>query len=130
MSEISYLVLSIALFFAMIVVQSLASLKHYGLSPLAGARDDMKAPTFFLERVKRANQNMIEALLMFVPLILVAIHTGQLSMPTAIGSALFFWGRLAYAPLYWLGVPWLRTLAWSVSLIGIILIFSNLLPLI
>lgn len=130
MSEIAYLILSAGLFFVMIVVQSLAGIKHFGLVPLAGARDDLKAPSPFIERAKRANQNMIEAMVMFVPLVVIAIHTGQTAMPTAVGAALFFFGRLAYAPLYWFGVPWLRTVAWAVSLFGIILIFFNLLPLI
>jgi len=130
MTEISYLILSIGLLLGMIVVQSLASLRHYGLVPLAGARDDLKSPTFFMERAKRANQNMLESLALFVPLILIALHTDQLGTLTLTGSALFFWGRLAYAPLYWFGVPWARTLAWAVALVGILMIFSNLLPLI
>ena len=29
--------------------------------------------------------------------------------PTALGAQLFFWGRLAYAPVYVIGVPRLRT---------------------
>ncbi len=130
MSETSYIILSVALFFGMILVQSLVSIKHHGLVPLAGARDEMKAPTFLLERMKRANQNMIEAMVMFVPLTLIVIHTDQLSMSTAVGAAMFFWGRLVYAPLYWFGVSWFRTVAWGVSMAGIALMFINLLPLI
>ena len=45
---------------------------------------------------------------------------------TAMGAALFFYGRLAFAPLYYFGVPWLRTLAWFVSIIGILMIFFEL----
>lgn len=130
MTLISYLLLSVALFQFMILVQALASIKHYGLGPLVGARDDLKAPTFFLERAKRANRNMVEAMVLFVPLALVAIHTGQITSGITLGAALFFFGRLAFAPLYWFGVPWLRTLAWAVSLSGLFLIFFHLLPLI
>jgi uncharacterized MAPEG superfamily protein len=39
---------------------------------------------------------------------------------------LFFYGRLAFAPLYWFGVPVLRTVAWAVSIVGIIMIFWEL----
>ena len=124
----AYLLLSVALFFAMILVQVLANIKHNGLVPLSGARDDLKAPTFFLERAKRANQNMIESLVMFIPLILVAVITERTNGMTALGAALFFWGRLAYAPLYWFGVPWLRSAAWFVGILGLILIFLQILP--
>ena len=130
MAIASYLILSVALFFVMIVVQALANIKHNGLGPLAGARDELKAPTFFLERAKRSNQNMIEAMVLFTPLALVAIVKGATGPNVVLGAALFFWGRAVFAPLYWFGVPWLRTVAWAVSIFGIILIFFNLLPLI
>jgi uncharacterized MAPEG superfamily protein len=53
--------------------------------------------------------------------------TGRANETTALGSALFFWARLAYAIIYIAGVPWLRTLAWLVSVAGIAMIFSCLL---
>ena len=31
------------------------------------------------------------------------------------------------APIYIIGIPWLRTAAWAVSLIGLVLIFTQLL---
>ena len=130
MNETAYLLLSVALYFVMIAVQAVASDREHGLKHNAGARDNAVDKTLFVQRAKRANQNMLEGMMMFVPLILVAIHTGQTAMPTAVGAALFFFGRLAYAPLYWFGVPWLRSVAWFASIIGIILIFINLLPLI
>ena len=40
---------------------------------------------------------------------------------TAMGALIFFWARLIYAVIYLLGVPWLRTLAWVVSVIGMIM---------
>lgn len=130
MSEIGYLILSVALFAVMILVQAIASDREHGLSHNAGARDNAVDKSVFVQRAKRANQNMIEGMMMFVPLILVAVHTGQTAMPTAVGSALYFFGRLAYAPLYWFGVPWLRSAAWFVSIAGLVLIFINLIPLI
>ena len=65
---------------------------------------------------------------MFAPLILVAAHLGKLNDMTALGAALFFWGRVAFAPLYWFGVPWLRTLAWFASIAGIIVVFLQVIP--
>jgi len=46
---------------------------------------------------------------------------------TALGAQLFFWARLAYAPIYVAGPPWLRTGVWGVSIIGLVLIFLRLL---
>ena len=129
MTAVSYLVLSVALFIVMVVVQVLLGVKVHGLVPLAGARDGLSDQNVMSLRAKRANQNMIEALVMFAPLVLVAAHLGLLNEKTTLGAMLFFWGRVVYAPLYWLGVPWLRTLAWGVSVVGIIIILLQVLPL-
>ena len=129
MTITSYLLLSVALFFAMILFQALSGIKQFGLVPLAGARDNLAEPGVMQSRAKRANANMIENMALFVPLALVAIQSGTEGLALK-GAALFFFARLAYAPLYWLGVPWLRPLAWGLSIIGMIMMFIALLPLI
>ena len=40
---------------------------------------------------------------------------------------IFFWARLAYAVIYLVGIPWLRTVAWFVSVIGMIVVALQLL---
>jgi uncharacterized MAPEG superfamily protein len=35
------------------------------------------------------------------------------------GAHLFVWGRLVYVGVYLAGIPYLRTLVWLVSVIGI-----------
>ncbi|MDA8707996.1 MAPEG family protein [Hellea sp.] len=130
MSISSYLILSVGLFILMVVVQALFGIKQHGLTPLVGARDNLATPSLHLDRAKRANANMIEAMVMFAPLALFAVHAGAVTAQTALAGALFFFGRLAFAPLYWLGVPWLRTIAWFVSVAGIILLFITLISFI
>jgi uncharacterized MAPEG superfamily protein len=45
---------------------------------------------------------------------------------TVWGAQLYFWGRLAYLPLYVSGVPLVRSLAWNVATFGIVLILLSL----
>ena len=45
---------------------------------------------------------------------------------TLLGAQLFFWGRLAHAVIYVAGIPWLRTAAWAISAVGLVLIFLQL----
>jgi uncharacterized MAPEG superfamily protein len=47
-------------------------------------------------------------------------------MNNAARAQLLFWARLAYAFVYLAGIPWLRTLIWLVSVIGLALIFLRL----
>jgi len=95
----------------MIVVQAVSSVAQHGLMRLAGARDRLDTDNVFLGRAKRANQNMVEALCLFVPVTIVAVTSGATNDVTAMGGGLFLAGRIAFAPCYWLGIPWLRTVA-------------------
>ena len=45
-----------------------------------------------------------------------------------LGAQLYFWGRVAFLPVYALGLPVVRTLAWTVSLVGIVLVLLAALP--
>lgn len=129
-TELNYLLSAVGLYFLMIVMQAVAATvsKKATVADLVGARDDMPAGglTTFHGRTKRAQANFTESMVMFVPLVLIAVQMNALSDLTAMGAALFFYGRLAFAPFYYFGVPWLRTLAWFVSIIGILMIFAEL----
>jgi uncharacterized MAPEG superfamily protein len=77
-------------------------------------------------RAARAHRNMLESLVLFAILVLVAqaagVHTGM----TLLGARLFFWARAVYSVVYILGIPWLRTAVWAVSIAGLVLIFAEL----
>jgi uncharacterized MAPEG superfamily protein len=129
--ELKYLLSAVGLYFVMIVMQALSATfsKKATVGELLGARDDMPATglTPLHARTKRAQANMTEGMMIFIPLIFAALYLNDLSSKTALGAAMFFYGRLAFAPLYYFGVPVVRTLAWAVSIIGLILIFVELL---
>ncbi|MBV8408989.1 MAG: MAPEG family protein, partial [Alphaproteobacteria bacterium] len=78
-------------------------------------------------RARRAHFNMVENLVLFAALVLIVAVTNKANATTAAGAAIFFWARLAYAVIYLIGIPWLRTLAWAVSVIGMAMIASVLL---
>lgn len=125
-AEYKFLLLSALLLIVMTIVQSMFGFRDHSLSALAGPRDGLVDKSVVLGRAKRANANMQTGLVIFGLMILLAGQLNLFSAGTALGAALFFWGRVAYAPLYWLGVPWLRTVAWAVSIVGIILIAKEL----
>lgn len=130
-TEFQYLFWSVILYLLMIVAQAAAAIlsRRATLSDLVGPRDAMPPDGFtpLHGRTKRAQANMTESMVMFIPLIVIIVHLGITSPMTALGAALFFWARLVYAPLYYFGVPWLRTLAWLVALLGILLLILELL---
>lgn len=124
--DLQMLVWSAALFLVQMVVASAGANAQVGLPALAGNREELPAITGWAGRARRAHANMLENLVVFAIVVLVAHVAGKANASTALGAALFFWARLAYAVIYVAGVPWLRTAAWAVSLAGILLIFAQL----
>ena len=78
-------------------------------------------------RLYRAIQNYKENLLIFIPLILVAHQLGISNENTQLGAQLFLAARIVYVPMYLWSVPFLRSIAFAVSLFGCILITYGIL---
>jgi len=124
--DLKYLLFSVILTFVQVLIAAMAAQSQVGLSTLAGNRDSVPDLTGLAGRAKRAHRNMIENLVLFTALVLIAAAAGKANAATAMGAAIFFWARLAHAIIYLIGIPWLRTLAWAVSVIGMIIIAVQL----
>ncbi len=125
--EMSLLVWSVALAFVQMLVHVAGATLQVGLPRLAGNRVDMPELTGWAGRAQRAHRNMLESLVLFAALVLVAQIAGRTNALTQVGAMLFFWGRLAYALVFLAGIPWVRTGVWGVSVVGLVLIFLQLL---
>lgn len=124
--ELKLLVWSAALAFVQCLVAVTGAYLQVGLPTLAGNRDKMPAMIGWAGRAERAHRNMLQSLVLFTALVLVAQATGRLDGTTALGAQLFFWARLVYAGVYVAGLPWVRTGVWAVSVLGLVLIFVQL----
>ena len=125
--DLQMLVWSAALALVQMLVAVAGAQTQLGLPMLAGNREDLPAVTGWGGRARRAHLNMLESLVVFAIVVLVAHVAGRANESTALGAMLFFWGRVAYAIIYVVGLPWLRTAAWAVSIAGIVIIFIELL---
>jgi uncharacterized MAPEG superfamily protein len=126
--ELSWLSATAALFFFYILGEVVTGNRQYKPKGLLGPRDGLAPYSPGLARAKRATANMIEAMCLFVPVVVVAIISERTNQWTALGCAVFFFSRLAFAPLYWFGVPVLRTLAFFGGVAGIVMIFLQVIP--
>jgi uncharacterized MAPEG superfamily protein len=70
---------------------------------------------------------MLENLVLFAVLVLVAVAAGKTNDTTLLGAQIFLWARVAYAAVYVAGLPWIRTGIWAVSVVGLAMIFVQLL---
>src|SRR5579864_3452294 len=124
--DIKLLIWSVVLTLVQAVVAVIGAQMQVGLPPLVGNRENLPTMVGWAGRAQRAHRNMLENLVLFAILVLVANATGKANATTALGAELFFWARIAYAAIYWAGIPWIRTAAWGVSIVGLVMIFAQL----
>lgn len=74
------------------------------------------------QRAQRAHYNAVENLVVFAALVAAALFAGVGGRLVLLGCVLYFWARLAHYLVYSLGIPGLRTLAFSVGVAGEVLI--------
>jgi uncharacterized MAPEG superfamily protein len=74
-----------------------------------------KPQSEWAQRLYFAHTNAVENLIIFAPLVLILDALGHSSTATVAACAVYFWARLAHAIVYTLGVPVLRTLAFTVG---------------
>lgn len=70
-------------------------------------------------RLDRARRNFLETFPFFAAAALAVVATQRADAGTALGAQLYFWARLVYVGLYAGGVPYLRTVVWTVSMVGL-----------
>jgi uncharacterized MAPEG superfamily protein len=125
--ELMLLAWAVILTLAQMLVAATGAASQYGPMTLFGNREGLPVLTGWAGRAYRAHHNMLENLVLFAALVLIATVAGKTNSSTLLGAQLFFWARLAYAVIYLAGVPYLRTAAWLVSVIGLVMIFLQLL---
>jgi uncharacterized MAPEG superfamily protein len=75
-------------------------------------------------RLDRARGNFLETFAFFAALVLAVVALGRQNAGSALGAQLYFWARLVYVPVYAAGIPYLRTLVWAVSIVGLVMLLS------
>ncbi len=124
--ELTFLVYAVLLTFVQMLIAVTGALLQVGLPTLAGNREGLAPFTGWAGRAARAHRNMLESLVLLAALVLVAVAAGKTNASTLLGAQIFFWARVAYAAVYLAGIPWLRTGVWFVSVVGLVLIFLQL----
>jgi len=99
-----------------------AKTRQYGTKWNMGARDEaLPEPSPRVGRLMRAQANFFETFPLAIAAVLLLSLTGTQSWWTELGALLWLGGRVVYLPLYAAGVPMLRSVAFIVSLAGIVL---------
>ncbi len=126
-ADLTYLVWAAALTMVQLLVVIVGASFAIPLPILAGNRETAVEGKGWLGRAQRAHRNILESLVLFAILVLVAHVTGKANATTAFGAAIYFWSRVAYAGIYIAGITWVRSLVFAISMIGLVIILFQLL---
>lgn len=97
-----------------------------GLKWNAGPRDEPIVLTGVAGRLDRAFANFRETFPFFASLVIVDYLGGRLGALTSLGALIYVVARAAYIPLYAFGTPYVRSLVWAVSMVGILMLLAAL----
>ncbi len=117
----------LGLYFVQIYASAMIYLPQAGMLTLLKGRDNLPEPGPLAARADRSLANFKENLLLFLPLALMAAWQDPDAGRAVLGTQLFFVGRLLHFPFYMTAIAGLRSIAYGVSMIGIVLIVLDLL---
>ncbi len=127
-AELTVLGLSGLLLMAHVFAATHYKTKQYGVDWNMGARDEDTPPlNDIAARLDRARGNFLETL----PLAIIALGgvvlADKATALTALAAWLWLGARVIYLPLYWAGIPKLRTLVWGAGLVALLYVLGVLL---
>lgn len=95
---------------------------HRDTAWLLGPRDDPRPVTGQPARLSRAYANFLETFPLFAVALIAVVLAGKTGEQSRFGAWLYVIARVAYTPVYALGLPIVRTVIWAFSMIGILMI--------
>lgn len=90
-----------------------------------GPRDEDIRPAGVAGRLDRAQRNFLETFAIFAAAVLMSHALGKEGGVGAVGAAVYLGGRILFLPLYWAGIPWLRTFSWNAATAGLVAVMVD-----
>lgn len=126
-TDLLYLTLTAGLAGILWIPNVVAIVAQHGLIQPADFREAAEKPLEgWRQRAKRVHLNMVENLAHFAVLVIVAHLAGLANAETAFWAQLFFWARVGHALIFYAGIPYLRTVAFTIGFIAEVGIFVQI----
>ena len=115
-TELKYLALTAMLTASLWIPYIVAQVMTNGLLSAENYVDPTPRPVpLWGQRAHRTYLNAVEAFAPFAAVVIVTQLSGKVNGMTAFWAAWFFWMRVAHAVVYLAGVPYLRTIAFTLA---------------
>lgn len=122
-TELTVLAWGCVLALVHIIVAVQVKTRQYGRKWNTGPRDEeLPPPAPIVGRLSRAQANFLETFPLMIAAVLIVSAAGLTNKWTGIGAWLWLGARVVYLPLYAMGVPVVRSLAWIVAIVGMVMV--------
>jgi uncharacterized MAPEG superfamily protein len=122
-TETTMLLWSVVLGLAQLIIAVVMANRDLGLPYNISSRDQPPGPLGKAAgRLMRAYNNFRETFPLFAASVLLVVVMHRQTNASALGAQLYFWARLVYVPVYAFGIQWVRTIVWTVSIIGLVMV--------
>jgi uncharacterized MAPEG superfamily protein len=119
---VTWILLALVVYYAGVFLPSLFLIPRIGVVSYMASRDGDPEPGVMHARAKRATRNALENLAPFLGLGVLALVVPDTDMDMAIlGAQLYVFGRAAFLPIYVFAVPVVRSLAFTTSMVGMVM---------
>ena len=126
-TELQVLAWSVILLLATVTFQATVTTTAVGIDYNVSNRDEGRQPAgVTAPRAKRAIANYLETYPAFIALALALAVTGKSGGAGASGAILWIVARTLFFPIYVIGIPVVRTLAWAASIVGLVMMLVRL----
>lgn len=126
-TEIVMLGVGVVLLLLQLFLQSIPATIEMGGDYKAGPRDEARVLRgVFAGRADRAFRNLLETFPAFAALALALVVTGRNGGLGALGAEVWVVMRILYLPLYFIQIPYLRSLVWFVSIFALVAMLVRL----
>lgn len=127
-TELTVLALGCLLLLAHVFVAVHYKTRQYGKDWNMGARDEDLPPLGAIAgRLDRARGNFLETFPLAIVALFGVVVAGKANETTAVLAWVWLGARAIYLPLYWAGIPKIRTAVWAASVLALLGILGMLL---
>ncbi len=114
-----WILAGLAVYVANVLLPAALFLPREGVVAHLGGRDNLPDPDLLTGRARRALRNIQESLPVFLTLAVLALVLDGADMGQAVlGAQIWVVARIVYIPMYLISFGPLRSVAWTVGVIG------------
>jgi len=127
-TELTMLGWALVLALVQIMIPAFGRSRQFGMAWSMGPRDEQDPQGGRMTgRMDRARRNLLETLPIFAAAVMILALMEKSNSMTVLATELYLGARVAYVPAIASGIPYLRSVIWGISFVGMLMLLRQIL---